>query len=157
MSVTISLLGRLGSDVQLSTTNNGQTVAKVNVAVNHDRKNAEGNYDTDWYRLNVWGNRASNFANLFSKGKRVFATGSLEQGSYTNNNGELVITHDVQVSDFKVIDWEQQQTPAVQPQGQPMEAPTPQAMPQSQNQAWQQPQAPIASAPMAVNDDDLPF
>jgi single-stranded DNA-binding protein len=55
----------------------------------------------------------------------------------------------VQVSDFKVIDWEQQQA---QPQGQPTQA----VQAQAQNTAWQQPQAPVGR-PMTINDDDLPF
>ena len=105
MSVNISLLGRLGRDAEIKQVGKTQ-VAQANVAVNHDRKNDAGEYEADWYRLNVWGDRAEAFCKLFSKGKRVMASGSLEINHYTTQSGEVRETKDVRVTNFEVIDWE---------------------------------------------------
>lgn len=153
MSVNISLLGRLGRDAEIKQVGNTQ-VAQANVAVNHDRKNDTGGYETDWYRLNVWGNQAEAFCKLFSKGKRVMASGSLEINQYTTQSGEVRETKDVRVADFKVIDWGDEQHRQPQ-QSKPQQPKQPD--PFSNSQQPKQPDPFAGGAPINISDDDLPF
>ncbi|SOB48614.1 putative Single-stranded DNA-binding protein 1 [Lactococcus piscium] len=163
MSVTISLLGRLGRDAEIKQVGKSQ-VAQANVAVNHDRKNDAGEYETDWYRLNVWGNQAETFCKLFSKGKRVVASGTLEINQYTNQSGEVRETKDVRVTDFKVIDWGDEQSKQVQ-QSKPPQPKQPDPFSSGQ-QAQSQQSTPnfgrdsdpfSGGTPMNITDDSLPF
>ena len=163
MSVTISLLGRLGRDAEIKQVGKSQ-VAQANVAVNHDRKNDAGEYETDWYRLNVWGNQAETFCKLFSKGKRVMASGTLEINQYTNQAGEVRETKDVRVTDFKVIDWGDEQPKQVQ-QSKPQQPKQTDPFSNGQ-QVTQKQSAPnfgrdsdpfSGGTPMNITDDSLPF
>ena len=163
MSVNISLLGRLGRDAEIKQVGKTQ-VAQANVAVNHDRKNDAGEYEADWYRLNVWGDRAEAFCKLFSKGKRVMASGSLEINHYTTQSGEVRETKDVRVTNFEVIDWGDGQR--IQPQqSKPQQPKQPDPFSNGQ-QATQKQSAPnfgrdsdpfSGGTPMNLSDDDLPF
>lgn len=74
----ITIEGRAGADAKLNTTNDGQTVLSVNVAVN-DPENKE---QTNWYRCSVWGKRAVALEQYLVKGTRIFAQGTLSIGEY---------------------------------------------------------------------------
>lgn len=113
MSINVTLFGHLGSDPEMKQVNNTD-LATASVAVRHDRKDRDGNYKTDWYRLNVWGGQANFFASNFIKGSRIMATGTLEINSYTTNSGEERETKDIRVDSLKIIDWleDNQQAPA---------------------------------------------
>lgn len=107
MSLSVNGLGKLMADVDLNYTQSGTAVAKVNIAINHDRKKQGEKYpESDYYRLNVWGKQAEFFQNNFSKGSRIYFTGGLELSKYTTQNGEERESKDIQVDKFKVIDWE---------------------------------------------------
>ena len=47
----IILQGRLGANPELKTTPNGVEVATVNLAVDRDRKDANGERQTDWITI----------------------------------------------------------------------------------------------------------
>ena len=147
MSINISLFGRMGRDVEIKQVANTH-LAQVSVAVNHDRKNDTGEYETDWYRLNVWGNQAETFARLFSKGKRIMASGSLEINQYTTQSGEVRETRDVRVTDFKVVDWGDEQAPRQ----------TQQQQQRKQTPDFGRDSDPFSGGtPMTLSDEDLPF
>jgi single-strand DNA-binding protein len=106
MSLQITGFGRLGSDPEIKQAKK-VTVATASVAINHDRKDSDGNYQADWYRLNVWGGQADFFKNQFSKGARVYFSGNLEINHYTTKNGEQRETKDIFVNKLNVVDWQQ--------------------------------------------------
>lgn len=115
----IQVTGNLGQDPELRYTHSGTAVASVNIAVRRERKDNDGNYPTDWWRLTVWGKNAENFANLVHKGSRIGITGRPEIDTYDKDG----VTHQVpqiQVDNFDLLDTraesqtQQQNKPAQQ-------------------------------------------
>lgn len=95
----ISLTGNLTQDIEVFTTKNGKTGAKINVACN-DRKLVNGDWvDGDALFISgvVWGNTAENAVVTLSKGDSVTITGKLMQRSYmTKDNTERVV-YEIQI------------------------------------------------------------
>jgi single-strand DNA-binding protein len=83
-SVTV-VVGGLTKDVEVREVN-GKKVANATVAVSREYKNADGNYDSDFYDVECW-----NSAEYFGKGvkgQEVTVTGRMEQRSYTDKEGK---------------------------------------------------------------------
>lgn len=123
----ISVIGRIGADPELRYTQKGAAVASVNIAVNRERKDNDGNYPTDWWRLSLWGKNAENFANLTHKGSRVGITGRPEIDTWQDKNGNERQTPQIQVDNFDLLDPKnsnqepQDSKQADQPQSDPFE------------------------------------
>ena len=85
----LTIVGNLGRDADLRTTQNGTSVASMNVAVNRRVKKG-GQYQdhTDWFRVALFGKRAEALAPSLTKGTMIQATGSVECKVWTPDNGE---------------------------------------------------------------------
>ena len=83
----VILQGRLGSDPELRTTPSGVEVATVNIAVDRDRKDANGERQTDWVTIVAWRNTAKFLSTYFQKGRMVLVEGRLQMRNYTDRDG----------------------------------------------------------------------
>ena len=83
----VILQGRLGSDPELRTTPNGVEVATVNIAVDRDRKDANGERQTDWVTIVAWRNTAKFLSTYFQKGRMILVEGRLQMRNYTDRDG----------------------------------------------------------------------
>ena len=83
----VFLQGRLGSDPELRTTPAGVEVATVNIAVDRDRKDANGERQTDWVTIVAWRNTAKFLSTYFRKGRMAIVEGRLQMRSYTDRDG----------------------------------------------------------------------
>ena len=83
----IVLQGRLGADPELRTTPTGVEVATVNIAVDRDRKDADGNRQTDWVTIVAWRNTAKFLSQYFQKGKTLIVDGRLQMRNWTDKDG----------------------------------------------------------------------
>lgn len=83
---TFTITGRLGGDPVIRTTNNGKKVASFSVAENIGKDRAQ------WWKCSAFESRADFIERFFTKGKGIQLSGKLEQGQYTNKNGETVKT-----------------------------------------------------------------
>lgn len=83
----VILQGRLGSDPELRTTPSGVEVATVNIAVDRDRKDANGDRQTDWVTIVAWRNTAKFLSTYFQKGRMILVEGRLQMRSYTDRDG----------------------------------------------------------------------
>lgn len=107
------LIGRLTNDPELRfLPGNGQAVAKFSLAVDRglakDKKEElkqQGKPTADFIRIVVWGKSAENCANYLAKGKQVAIQGSIETGSYTNQQGQKVYTTDIRANRVEFIEW----------------------------------------------------
>ncbi len=90
-SNTVTVIGNLVEDPELRFTPSGVAMAKIRVAVNRrwrDRNTNEWQEETSFFGGTVWREAAENVAESLQKGARVIITGSLEQRSWENNEGE---------------------------------------------------------------------
>lgn len=83
----IILQGRLGSDPELRTTPSGVEVCTVNIAVDRDRKDANGERQTDWVTVVAWKNTAKFLSQYFQKGRTILVEGRLQMRNYTDRDG----------------------------------------------------------------------
>ena len=68
---TIVLSGRLTKKVEVKFTKNGKEVVNASIAVNRNRKDANGERIVDYFDFTVWGKTAVYLANFTDKGARI--------------------------------------------------------------------------------------
>ncbi|NPV69975.1 MAG: single-stranded DNA-binding protein [Firmicutes bacterium] len=84
----IVLVGRLTRDPELRYTPNGKAVAGFSLAVNRRFANQQGERETDFIDIVVWGKQAENVANHLQKGRLVGVDGRLQIRSYETQDGQ---------------------------------------------------------------------
>ena len=83
----VILIGNLTKDPELITTNSGNKVAKFTLAVSRSFTNAEGERETDFINIVVWGNMAENCGKYLSKGRKCAVVGEIRNRSYEAQDG----------------------------------------------------------------------
>lgn len=92
LSVTLS--GNLGKDAELRHTS-GDDVLGFSVAVKNGYKR---DAETEWFRCNLWGKRASSLQQYLTKGTKVVVIGDLTIGEYQGN-----VQFDVNVREVEIM------------------------------------------------------
>jgi single-strand DNA-binding protein len=92
----IILVGRIGRDAELRATPKGTQVAETSVAVDDlAKKKPEGGYETEWYRIKVWGRQAETLAPMLLKGNLVLVEGRLSIRKYEDRDKQTRYSPDV--------------------------------------------------------------
>lgn len=68
------LLARLGRDVEVRFTPNGDAVAELALAYNYGRKGQDGKQPSQWVKASIWGKRAESLAPYLLKGQQLAVT-----------------------------------------------------------------------------------
>lgn len=100
----VTLVGNVGSDPEVRSTQKGTRVAHVSLATNREWT-ADGveQRRTDWHRLTFWGGPVETVRTYVRKGTRMYVEGRLEYGSY-ERDGVMIPTTDVVVREFVLLD-----------------------------------------------------
>lgn len=83
----IILIGSVVAKPEIATTNSGKSVSRFSIAVKRDFKNANGEYDTDFFNIEVWGGLAESCSKYLDKGSKVGVSGSVHNNSFTGKDG----------------------------------------------------------------------
>ena len=83
----VILTGRLTKEIEVEMTSNNKTYIKNSIAVKNDFKNAEGNYDSEFINIVVWGNTAEYLSKYAEKGMKVAIEGRFTTRSYDKSDG----------------------------------------------------------------------
>ncbi len=83
----IVIMGRLARDPELRHTQSGVAVASFTLAVDRDRKNTQGERETDWIDVVAWRNTAEFVSKYFAKGRTVVVEGRLQLRDWTDKEG----------------------------------------------------------------------
>lgn len=94
----VILMGRLTKDPDIRGEGNG-LCARYTLAVDRRFKDNDGNYQTDFINIVVFGKGAEFAEKYLKKGTKIVVTGRIQTGSYTNKDGQKVYTTDVIVED----------------------------------------------------------
>lgn len=80
----VILIGNLGRDPELTTTQGGSSVARLNLATTRTYKNKQDETveETEWHRISVWGKQAEHCKRYLSKGRQVYVEGRLRTSEY---------------------------------------------------------------------------
>ena len=73
----VVIIGRLTADPELQFTQSGTGYANVRVAVDRD-KSKDGEKETDFIPVTVWGKSAENLAKYMSKGRQIAVEGRIQ-------------------------------------------------------------------------------
>lgn len=84
----IILIGNAIAKPEIQTTNSGKSVSRFSIAVKRDFKNTNGEYDTDFFNIEVWGGLAENCSKYLDKGSKVGVSGSIHNNSFTGKDGQ---------------------------------------------------------------------
>ena len=90
----VLLHGRIAKDISANTTQSGQTIARLTVAVDRYAKAGEER-KADFISCVAFGKTAEFLAKYFGKGKEILAEGRIQTGSYTDKDGNKRYTTDV--------------------------------------------------------------
>ena len=102
----VTLIGNLGDNAELRTTQSGTPYTYARLATNENYKDGQGNWQTstEWHSIKIWGNSSNRAAQVLVKGKRVYVQGQLK--SHQNQEGKRF--WEVRVDTWRVLDKEAQ-------------------------------------------------
>ena len=93
---SVQLLGRLGKDPDMKTTDSGMQITTCSIATSRNVKNkATGKYDTeltDWHRVVFFDKLAGIVAQYLKKGSLTHITGRIQTRSWNENGVTKYIT-----------------------------------------------------------------
>jgi single-strand DNA-binding protein len=94
----VTLVGSLGNEPELRTTQQGGEVLNFRLATNERKRNADGTWvdgPTSWFRVAVWGTLGRNALASLHKGQRVVVQGTLRIAEFTAESGGTTRTAEV--------------------------------------------------------------
>ena len=98
------LVGTLGKDPVVCTTQNGQKIATLTLATSEtwtDRQSGERKERTEWHRVVIFNDRIGDVAERFlRKGRRVYVDGSLQTRKRTDQSGQECYSTEVVIGPF---------------------------------------------------------
>jgi single-strand DNA-binding protein len=92
----ITIMGRIGTDIELRITGNGVAVASFTVACDRDFKSG-GEKETDWIDCVAWRQTGEFIQKYFAKGRTIVVSGRLQMRSWTDKDGNKRKTAEVVV------------------------------------------------------------
>lgn len=139
---SVSLMGRLVKEPDLSYTANGVAIVSATIAVNRSFKTQDG-VEADFIRIKAFKKTAELIANI-KKGEQLGVSGSWQTGSYDNQQGVRVYTNECIVNQLTFVSGQGGQSNNTQ---------------QQTNNEQQQNRDPFEKngQPIEIDDQDLPF
>lgn len=99
----VMLTGNLCRDTELRQTQAGTEVANNSIAVQRDFKNSNGEYESDFINIVVWGSSASYLHKYGKKGDRVEIVGRWQARKYQDSNGTQQYAHECVAENIRVF------------------------------------------------------
>lgn len=101
----VQLIGNLGKDPQVTTTQEGKKMARFSMATHDSYRNQNGEkvQQTEWHNLVAWGKIAELAEKMLSKGKEIAVEGKLTHKRYTDKNGVNRAFTEIQVSELLML------------------------------------------------------
>jgi len=101
----IILIGNLGRDPELKYTPQGNPVCSFTMATNERRRDRTGESQdiTTWFRVKVWGRQAETAAQYLTKGRPVYIEGRLRLEEWTDRDGKIRQSLEVNATDMQFI------------------------------------------------------
>ena len=140
----LTIIGNLTRDPELRTVSSGISVCDFTVAVNRRNRSqnaANGQPETDFFRVTAWRQLGENCAKYLAKGRKVCVVGPVSARTYQANDGTTRVSLEVTAEDVEFLSSRAE----ADAMGGGYSAPAP-AAPMAQNSGF-----------TAVETDELPF
>lgn len=139
----VTLLGNLGKDPEIRTTQQGKRIANLTLATSEswkDKQTGEKKEQTEWHKVVVFNDGLAGLLEQYvHKGSKLHVEGQLKTRKWTDQNGQDRYSTEVVIDQFKgdiVICGYQGTNPQEAPREQPQQRPVPQQRPPEQQPAW---------------------
>ncbi len=105
----VMLIGNLGADPEVRSTQNGGRVATLSIATSRQWKGQDGNMQekTEWHRVVLWNSNYSKLADIAEKyckkGDKVYVEGSIEYRSWQDREGQTKYTTEIRANELILI------------------------------------------------------
>ena len=115
------LSGNLVKDIDLRCTESGRYVFQNTIAVRNDFKNKDGEYDSTFINIVVWGTTAEYLSKYAGKGSKVLVEGRISNRSYDKQDGSKAYVTEVVVDKAELLSYkkEENNTPTVEVKEEP--------------------------------------
>lgn len=100
----ILLIGNLTRNLELKYTSTNKAVLDTNIAVQRPRTNQNGERETDFINIQVWGKQAENLDKYCGKGSKIAIEGELRVDTYEKSDGSKGYKTYVLVSNVEFLD-----------------------------------------------------
>ena len=101
----VILVGNLGKDPEIRTTQDGQKIVNLTLATSetwNDRQSGERKERTEWHRVVIFNDRVGEVAERFlRKGSKIYVEGSLQTRKWTDQQGQERYSTEVVIGRFK--------------------------------------------------------
>jgi len=131
------IVGNLGNDPEMRSTQAGKSVANISVATSEewkDKQTGEKQSDTQWHKIVAFGKLAEIIGQYLRKGSKVYVEGSIKTRKWQDKDGQDRYTTEIVASEMQMLDSK------------------------GESQQQQAQSAPADNQPPAnFDDDDIPF
>lgn len=102
----IMLIGNVGRDPDVRTTQNGTGKAEFSLATKNSYKPQGGERvdQTEWFNVVTWGTLAEQTASFVRKGRLVYVEGRFQSRKYTDQQGVEKVRYEVVASEVRYLD-----------------------------------------------------
>tara|TARA_R100001463_G_scaffold88_3_gene441 strand:+ start:4269 stop:4694 length:426 start_codon:yes stop_codon:yes gene_type:complete len=98
------MIGNIGQEIEVRTTNSGTAVTTLRLAVNERAKvNGEWGDVTNWFDVVCWGKTAELCGQYLNKGSSVFIVGRLSVRSFEDKTGQKRTKTEIVAEDVKFL------------------------------------------------------
>ncbi len=101
----VILVGNLGRDPEIRSTQNGRRMANFSVATSErwrDRQTGEPRERTEWHRVVIFNDRLVDFVEKYiGKGRKVYLEGELQTRKWTDQSGQERYMTEVVLQQFR--------------------------------------------------------
>lgn len=165
----VILVGNVGSDPEVRTTESGVKVANLRLATTErifDRQNNTSKEHTEWHTIVLWRGLADVVDRFVRKGSQIYIEGSLRSREWTDRENQKHFSVEIVANDMKLLGRRSENgnggerlSGGYQQQGGYQQSPQPQYGQPVQPQGYAPTPAPQPApvTPPAEDPDDLPF
>ena len=107
----VIIIGRNTKDVELKQTASGASVVEFSIAVKRAFKNANGEYESDFFNCIAFSKLAETISRYVKKGDQVGIEGRLQTRNYTNKEGRKVYVTEIIVENVEFLQSKKQGEP----------------------------------------------
>ena len=101
--------GRTTANLELKQTASGISVVEFSLAVKRAFKNANGEYDSDFFNCVAYSKTAETISRYVKKGDQVGIEGRLQTRNYTNSEGRKIYVTEIIVENFEFLQAKKQE------------------------------------------------
>jgi single-strand DNA-binding protein len=103
----VSLIGNLGNDPEVRTTQSGQRVVSMSIATTErwkDQRSGETRERTEWHRITIWNEGLGKVAeDYLRKGAKVFVEGKLSTRKWQDQDGKDRYSTEIVLSPYQGV------------------------------------------------------